>query len=96
MGEEQGNTKAELIAEQLRHAIDLLRAELELMRQAQDHDREMARQRLKALEEEARDHENRIRTATDGVTQFKMWSGLASGGSWLVSLAALLRAWLGG
>jgi hypothetical protein len=30
------------------------------------------------------------------VTQFKLFSGLASGGSGLMSLAALLKAFLGG
>jgi hypothetical protein len=88
--------ETELIAEQLKHTVALLRAEIAQLRQIQEHDREMGGHRLRALEEQARDHETRIRMATDGVTQFKMWSGLASGGSWLVSLAALLRAWLGG
>jgi hypothetical protein len=48
------------------------------------------------LEERAGDHETRIRAATDGVTQFKMWAGFASGGSGIVSLIALLRAFFGG
>ena len=88
--------ESRLIAEQLRHTIDLLRSELEQARQIQKHDRELADHRLRSLEELARDHEGRIRDATDGVVQFKVWSGLATGGSWLVSLLALLRAWLGG
>jgi hypothetical protein len=89
-------SEADLIAEQLRHTIDLLRADLAAARQVMEHDRELTGLRLKALEEQARDHETRIRLATDGVTTFKVWSGLATGGSWLVSAAALLRAWLGG
>lgn len=93
MGEE---VEAQLIAEQLRHTIDLLRAELEKAEQIQRHDRDLADHRLRALEEQARDHENRLRMATDGVTQFKVWLSLAAGSSGLMSLAALLRAWFGG
>jgi hypothetical protein len=90
------NSEAELIAEQLRHTIDLLRAEIAALRQSQEHDREMSGHRLRALEEQSRDHETRLRAATDGVTQFKVWSGLATGGSWIVSVFALIRAWCGG
>jgi hypothetical protein len=90
------NVEIQLVAEQLRHTINLLRAELEQARQVQAHYQELAEIRLKALEEQARDHEIRLRAATDGVTSFKVWSGLATGGSWVVSAAALLRAWLGG
>ena len=90
------DTGADLIAEQLRHTIDLLRADLAAARQVMEHDRELTGLRLKALEEQGRDHETRIRDATDGVTTFKVWSGLATGGSWLVSAAALFRAWFGG
>jgi hypothetical protein len=92
MGE---SSEADLIAEQLRHTIDLLRAEIAQLRQVQEHDREMSAHRLRALEEQARDHEARIRAATEGTTQFKMWSGLATGGSWIASAAALIRAWVG-
>jgi hypothetical protein len=84
---------AQLIAEQLRHALDLLKAEIETVRQIQEHSKELADHRLKALEEQTRDHEQRIRAATDGVTQFKVWSGLAAGGSWIVSVFALIKSW---
>jgi hypothetical protein len=85
-----------LIAEQLRHAIDLLRADIDQLAAAQKHADELASQRLSVLEEMARDHETRIRLLTDGVTQFKVWSGLASGSSSLVALLALLRTFVGG
>jgi hypothetical protein len=88
--------EADLIAEQLNHTIDLLRAELEAARQAQQHDRALADHRLKVLEEQVRDHEERIRATTDGVVQFKVWSGLATAGSWVVSAMAFLRALFGG
>ena len=41
------------------------------------------------------DHELRLRAATDGVTQFKTWSGLAGGGSLMMSAAALIRSLFG-
>ena len=75
---EQG---AELVAEQLRHAIDLLRAEIETLQREQAHQRALIEQRLAALESASNDHEGRLRSVTDGVTSFKVWSGLASGGS---------------
>jgi hypothetical protein len=90
---EQG---AELIAEQLRHTIDLLRAQMEAVQRDQAHQRALIEQRLAALESAVTDHEDRLRTVTDGVTSFKVWSGLASGGSSLVSLAALLKVLGGG
>ncbi len=74
-----------LIAEQLSHVVDLLKA-----------DNRMLTMRVESLEKKAEDQEARLRTATDGVTQFKVWSGLAAGGSGLVSIIALIRAFLGG
>lgn len=85
-----------LIAEQLRHAIDLLRADIEQLASAQRHADQLASQRLSSLEESMRDHESRIRLVTDGVTQFKVWSGLASGSSSLIALLAFLRTFTGG
>ena len=88
--------QAELIAEQLRHTVDLLRAEIDALRQEQVHMKDMSDHRLKQLEEAQKDHEVRIRAVTDGVTQFKVWASLLTGGSGLVSLAALIKAWLAG
>lgn len=90
------NPEAELIAAQLRHTIDLLRAEINALKAEQAHLREFTDHRLAQLEEQARDHENRLRIATDGVTQFKVWGSLASGGSGFLSLIALIRSFLGG
>lgn len=84
-----------LITEQIKHALDLMQAELQALRAQQEHDRQMIFHRLDELDELARDHETRLRSATDGVLQFKVWAGLASGGSGLISLAALVRAFLG-
>jgi phage head maturation protease len=88
--------QAALFAEQMRHALDLLRAEVNALRALHEHDMEMCHHRLSSLETSSRDHELRIRADTDGVTQFKMWAGLASGGSGLMALAALIRSFLGG
>lgn len=85
-----------LIAEQLKNAIITQRASLQALEAELKHQRELANHRLELLEQAARDHETRIRAATDGVTQFKVWSGLATGGSWIVSAMALLKAWFGG
>lgn len=85
-----------LIAEQLRHTLDLLKAEFEALQQQITHDREMAAHRITQLEANQKDHEARLRALQDGVTSFKVWSGLASGGSSLVALVALIRAILGG
>lgn len=85
-----------LIAEQLRRAMDLVRADIDALRATQNHDREMNARRIAVLEAQAGDHEMRLRSATEGVTQFKIWAGFASGGSGIVSLVAFLKAFLGG
>lgn len=71
--------QAALIAEQLAHQLDLVRSDLKL-----------AQQRLDSLETRAADYETRLRSLTDGVTQFRVLAGMATGGG-LVSLVALLR-----
>jgi hypothetical protein len=86
----------ELLSEQLRHASNLLQAQIQSLDAKLTHQGAMNHQRLAMLEEGIRDHETRIRAATEGVTQFKLFSGLASGGSGLMSLVALLRTFLGG
>ncbi len=85
----------ELVAAQLRHTIDLLRGEIGLLRQELEHERELCGRRLAALEKAADDHESRLRAATEGVTQFRMWAGLSSGGSVIASAIALLRSFFG-
>lgn len=85
-----------LLTEQLRHANSLLQAQIRTLEARLSHQQAINHQRLSTLEEQIRDHETRIRTATEGVTQFKLFSGLASGGSSLMSLVALIRAFFGG
>jgi hypothetical protein len=90
------DTQAALVAEQVKHALDLFKADLDAIRSMADHRQELSDHRLKALEENARDHETRIRLATDGVVQFKVWSGLASGGSSILAVISLIKAFFGG
>ena len=85
-----------LLTEQLRHASNLMSAQIRSLEAKLSHQGAMNHQRLLMLEEQIRDHETRIRTATEGVTQFKLFSGLASGGSGLMSLVAILKTFLGG
>ena len=85
-----------LLGEQLKHALDLLQAELSGLRSEVRHQNELDRQRLSMLEQTGRDHETRIRAASEGVTQFKVWVGLASGSAGLAALTALLKSFLGG
>ena len=84
----------ELLTEQLRHINTLYTARLDALNARLESDREMYQHRISQLEDQIRDHENRIRTATEGVTQFKLFSGLASGGSSVMSLIALLKTLL--
>ena len=90
------NSEAALIAEKMRHTIDLLKAEINALKTEQLHQRQMADHRLQQLEDAAKDHEARIRQLTEGVTTFKVWSGLWNGGASMMSIAAFIRAWLGG
>ena len=85
-----------LLTEQLRHANALLQGQIKTLEARLAHQQAMNHQRLVMLEDQVRDHEIRIRAATEGVTQFKLFSGLASGGSGLMSLVALIKTFLGG
>ena len=49
--------------------------------------------RLDEIEKRLADHETRLRDASTGVTQFRFWSTMSSGGSALMSLAALIRSY---
>jgi ferritin-like metal-binding protein YciE len=84
-------TQMNLLSEQLRSTINLLKVEINKLRQEVEHQGEFTSHRLEQLEKCVADHENRIRSATDGVTQFKVWSGLASGGSSVMSIVALIK-----
>ena len=84
-----------LIGEQLKHMVDVMDAKLDRIELNQEHLKELIENRLKYLEKQGDDHETRIRAATEGVTQFKVRSGLTSAGSGILSVMALLKSFLG-
>ena len=84
-GSQVEQLQAALIAEKFSHALDLIKDEQRLINT-----------KLERLEKTSDDHETRLRSATEGVTQFKVWSGLTAGGAGIVSIIALLRTFLGG
>lgn len=85
-----------LTVSQLRHVNSVLQARLRMMETQFAHRMEVMEQRLKYLENQQADQEARLRSATEGVTQFKIVSGLASGSSSLMALVAIIKAFLGG
>jgi HD-like signal output (HDOD) protein len=80
-----------LIAEQLGHTLDLIKAELAEVRGEQSHIAEVNALRLRTLETQATDFEKRLRELTESATQFKFLVSLAVGGGFL-SLVELLRS----
>jgi hypothetical protein len=88
--------QAALISAQMKHALDLIKGDLEMIQTKLDHQAEMNSHRLKELEIRCDDHETRLRTVSEGVTTFKVWTGLASGSAGLTALAALFKSFLGG
>ena len=86
---------ADLIAEQLRHLVDLIKNQLKQAKADSSHETELTRIRLCALEEQTKDFENRLRTLQESSTQFKVeavygTASLATGGG-LLSVISLLR-----
>ena len=87
----EAETHNRLIAEQLGHTLDLIRAELSASKADQKHDRQMVSLRLDTLEAQAADFEKRLRELTESATQFKLLVSLAVGGG-LLSLIELVRS----
>ncbi len=79
-----------LIAEQLGHTLDLIKAEIAATQAQQNHLAEMSMQCLKTLEAQAADFEKRLRALTESATQFKLLVSLAVGGG-LLSMIELIR-----
>ena len=80
-----------LIAEQLEHTLDLIKAEITAIQAQQAHLSEMSLLRLQTLEAQAADFEKRLRELTESATQFKLLVSLAMGGG-LLSLIELVRS----
>ena len=83
--------QSRLIAEQLGHTLDLIRAELASLQAEQAHQAEMSTLRLSSLEDKAADFEVRLRELTESATQFKLLVSLAVGGG-MLSVIVLLRS----
>lgn len=96
MNPDSSDLETALLKEQFTHMLDLMQGKLTQLEEQQKHDREFNAHRLDQLEEDTKDHETRLRSNTEGVTQFKLFSGLASGGSGILAVIALLKAFLGG
>ena len=93
MNPDSDDPQNKLIAEQLGHTLDLIRAELSAIQNEQSHQEEMNTLRLRSLEGQALDFEKRLRDLTESATQFKLLVSLAVGGG-LLSVIALLRSLL--
>jgi chaperonin cofactor prefoldin len=91
MTREAEEAQNKLIAEQLGHTLDLIKAELSSTREEQKHISEMSSLRLKTLEAQAADFEKRLRELTESATQFKLLVSLAVGGG-MLSLIELVRS----
>jgi len=87
----QDDAQNRLIAEQLGHTLDLIKAELAATRAEQAHLTRLSDMRLKTLEDQATDFEKRLRELTESATQFKLLVSLAVGGG-LLSVITLLRS----
>jgi hypothetical protein len=85
-----------MIGEQLKHMVNMMDAKLDRIELNQLHLKEMIEHRLNYIEKQGEDHEARIRAGTEGVTQFKVRSGLTSEGSGILSILAILKYFLGG
>jgi hypothetical protein len=80
-----------LLGAQFVHLMDKMDAKLDRIELNQEHLKEMINHRLNYLEKQVEDHETRLREATEGVTQFKVRSGLTSAGSGILSILAKLN-----
>ena len=90
------DNRTNLLISQLQHANSLMNARLKAIEARLAHQQALTAQQVRRLEAQMADHEARLRTATEGVSQFKIFSGLASGGSGIMSLVAIIKAFLGG
>ena len=77
-----------------RRRLEEVRGEIRLIRADLEHLKTLNEQRLKAIEKICEDHETRLRDVTAGVTQFRFWSSVTSGGSTAMSLLAMLKSFL--
>ena len=88
--------EAQLLAEQIRHTLDLLAARLDAIDARLTHLEEINHLRLAAVERAQQDHETRLRAAADSVIRLNTLTGLAQAGQAAFALLlSALAAWLG-
>lgn len=99
MDEDQVN----LVTEQLGRLADRVNSRIEALEEKIGHHSDLDGERIDGLKAQlvelkqvVEDHEQRIRDVSKQTTQNTVVLGLASGGSVAASLAALLKAFLGG
>ena len=74
--------------------LESIRGDIRLIRSELEHVRELNEGRLKTIEKICEDHESRLRDVSTGVTQFRFWSSVTSGGSTAMSLLALVKSFV--
>ena len=85
-----------LLAEQLSHTLDLLRAQIETLEARIQHDEEITGLRLAAIERGQADQEARLRLVTDSVVRLTTATNLAQIGQAAFALIlSALAAYLG-
>jgi dynactin complex subunit len=101
MPNDEPSQMAALLTEQLGRFKDRIESSLNVLETEQRHQKEindlqkqLYEGQIDDLKKQVSDHETRIRAATDGVTQFKTWSGIISGGSFIAAIAAFLKAFI--
>ena len=85
------DSQISLIREQFTHMLDLQQAQINALKSDYQHLREINESRLKTLECDSQDHESRLRSVTEGNTQFKLIAGIG-GGAGLIGLIGLIRS----
>ena len=74
--------------------LEEILGEMKLVRAELEHLRMLNEQRLNSSDKICEDHETRLRDVATGVTQFRFWSSVTSGGSTAMSLLAVLKSFL--
>lgn len=85
-----------LLAEQLSHTIDLLRARMDRLETRLEHQEQLAALRIDALERSQADQEARLRAVTDSVVRLTTSNNLAQVGQAAFALVlSAIAAYLG-
>ena len=80
--------------EECKTLLESIRGDLRVIRAELQHNRELSERRISAIEKICEDHEIRLRDVSTGVTQFRFWSSVSSGGNTAMSLLALIKAFI--